>query len=127
MATRNRAVLQLRTILEDCVQRDLILTNKRIGARVLVPIFAEREDFRQRYGKIARLSIKLSIVFCISSSYSLDAKASRGRARIFHARLEKISLRNHTTTPLVINWPATPFYPDEIASRADVSKRLLVE
>jgi hypothetical protein len=79
----NRAVPQLRTIAQDGIQRALILPNKRKGAVVLVPLFAKRENFGDRYDKSARFSVKMSSGFCISSSYSLDAKASRRRARIF--------------------------------------------
>jgi hypothetical protein len=61
----------------------LILTNKRTGAVVLVPILTEREKFPDGYSKTARFSVKMLIVKSMSSSYSLDAKASRGRARIF--------------------------------------------
>ena len=41
VATANRAVLQIRTIAQDGIQRVLILTNKRIGAAVLMPILAK--------------------------------------------------------------------------------------
>lgn len=84
VATANCAVLQIRTIAQDGIERVLILTNKRIGVVVLVPVLAKRENFRDRYNKIARFSVKMLIGFCIPSSYSLDAKASRGRARIFY-------------------------------------------
>ncbi|MDA1052602.1 MAG: hypothetical protein O3C40_19270 [Planctomycetota bacterium] len=84
VAAANRAVLQIRTIAQDGIQRVLILTDKRIGAVVLVPILAKRENFRDRYDKIARFSVTMLIGFCIPSSYSLDAKASRGRARFFN-------------------------------------------
>ena len=80
-----RAVRQIRTITQDGIQRELILTNKRTGAVVLVPILVKRENFRDGYDKIARFSVKMLMVFSTSSSYSLDATASRGRARIFRA------------------------------------------
>ena len=89
VATANRAVLQIRTIAQDGIQRVLVLTNKRIGAVVLVPILAKRENFRDRYEKIARFSVTMLIGFCIASSYSLDAKASRGRARFFYGSARK--------------------------------------
>jgi len=79
----NRTVPQLRMIAQDGIQRALILPNKRKRAVVLVPLFAKRENFGDRYDKSARFSVKMSSGFCISSSYSLDAKASRRRARIF--------------------------------------------
>ena len=85
VATAHSAVLPIRMIVQDGIQRDLILTNKRKDAVVLVPILAKREDFRDGYRKTARFSVKMLICFCISSSYSLDAKTSRGRARISYA------------------------------------------
>jgi hypothetical protein len=92
VAATHRAVLQIRTLPQRGVQRDLILTNERLGAIVLVPILAKSKNFRDGYSKIIRFSVKMSIVSCISSSYSLDANASRGRAGIFYALAE-------TTTP----------------------------
>jgi hypothetical protein len=77
VATGNRTLFQIGTIAQDGIERELILTNKRAGAVVLVPIFAKREKLCDGYRKIARFSVKMLICFCISSSYSLDAKASR--------------------------------------------------
>ena len=85
VAAADCAVLQIRHSPQGRIQRQLILTNKRTGAVILMPILAKREDFRDGYKKIARFSVKILICFCISSSYSLDAKASRCRARIFYA------------------------------------------
>jgi len=85
VAAGDRAPLEMGTTSEDGVQRDLILTNKWVDAVVLVPILAERVKFRDGYNKTARVSVIMLIVVCISSSYSLGAKASRGRARIFYA------------------------------------------
>jgi hypothetical protein len=51
-----------------------------------MPIRAKRKKFPDGYDKNARFSVKMLIVFCMSSSYSLDAKSSSGRARIFHVR-----------------------------------------
>ncbi len=85
VAAPHCTALQIMTIPQGRIQRQLILTNKRTGAVVLMPILAERENFRDGFGKIARFSVKMLIVISISSSYSLDAKASRCRARIFYA------------------------------------------
>lgn len=85
VAAAHGAALQISTIPQGRIQRQLILTNKRTGAVVLMPILAKRENFRDGYRKIAKFSVKMLICFCISSSYSLDAKASRCRARIFYA------------------------------------------
>ena len=85
VATANRTLFQIGTIAQDGIERQLILTNKRTGAIVLMPFLAKRKNFPDRYDKIARFSVKMLIVLCISSSYSLDAKASRCGARIFYA------------------------------------------
>ena len=85
VAAVHRAVPQLRTLPQNGVQSELILTNERLGAIVLVPILAKGKNFRDGYAKSTRLSVKMLIVLCMSSSYSLDANASRGRARIFYA------------------------------------------
>jgi len=85
LAAEYRAVPQRRTLPQDGVQGELILTNERLGAVVLVPILAKSKNFRDGYSKRDRLSVKMLIVLCMSSSYSLDANASRGRARIFYA------------------------------------------
>ena len=63
----------------------LILTNQRTSAVVLMPIRAKRKNFPDGYDKNARFSVKMLIVFCMSSSYPLDAKSSSGGTRIFHA------------------------------------------
>jgi len=73
VATPHGAVLPIRMIAQDGIQRDLILTNKRKNPVVLIPILAKREKFRDGYGKTARFSVTMLICFCISSSYSLDA------------------------------------------------------
>ena len=104
VAAPHCAVLQIiRTIPQGRIQRLLILTNKRTGAVVLMPILAERENFRDGYGKIARFSVKMLSGFSISSSYSLDAKASRCRARIFCAPALKTAQLIHTNDPPVSN------------------------
>jgi hypothetical protein len=91
VAAAHRAVLQIRTLPQRGIQRDLILTNERLGAIVLVPILAKSKNFRDGYRKIIRFSVKMSIVWCISSSYPLDANASRGRAGIFYASAKTIT------------------------------------
>jgi hypothetical protein len=91
VATPHRAVLQVSTATQDGIQRELILTNERLGAIVLVPILAKSKNFRDGYSKITRFSVKMLIGLGISSSYPLDANASRGRARIFCAPALKIA------------------------------------
>ena len=71
-------------IAQNGIERELILTNKRTDAVVLMPIRAKREEFPGGYDKNAKFSVKMLIRFCMSSSYSLDANASSGRAGIFH-------------------------------------------
>jgi hypothetical protein len=99
----DRATFQIGMFAQDGIERDLILSNKRTGAVVLVPIFAKREKLRDGYRKIARFSVKMLICFCISSSYSLDAKASRWRARIFYASAPKTAKRIRTIVQRIIN------------------------
>jgi hypothetical protein len=64
-------------------QRDLILTNKRLGRIVPVPVGEKLVDLFQAYEKKARFCVIMRIVFSMSSSYRLDAKSSTGKARIF--------------------------------------------
>ena len=44
MAAPHRTAAQIRTVSQNHVKRKVILTNKRIGAFALVPIFREMED-----------------------------------------------------------------------------------
>jgi hypothetical protein len=83
MATADRTVFQIGTIAQDGFERKLILTNKRKSSIAPMPVLAKRENFGDGYDKNAKFSVKMLIVLCISSSYELDAKASRCRARIF--------------------------------------------
>lgn len=68
---------------QNGIQRQLILTNKRIGAVVQMPLFGIRKEFPDGYDKNAKFSVKISSVVCMSPSYLLDAQASSGRAGIF--------------------------------------------
>ena len=106
-----RAVPQLRTLPQDGVQGELILTDERLGAIVLVPILAKSKNFRDGYSKSDRLSVKMLIVSCMSSSYSLDANASRGRARIFCAPSRKLArpiLANHPSRNRTLTKQVSP-------------------
>ncbi len=139
VAAAHGAALQIRTIPQGCLQRQLILTNKRTGAVVLMPILAKRENFRDGYGKIARFSVKMLICFCISSSYSLDAKASRCRAtryrkveRSFAAlawpkAADKGAVRRAAEATFLVrdlnNTPAGDMGPAELAAAATVLAR----
>jgi hypothetical protein len=83
----------------------LILLNKRFGAIVLVPILAKRKNFRDGYGKKARFSVMIRIGLNTSSSYPVDAKASRGRARIFYALALKMAKAIRATDPAIMSQP----------------------
>jgi hypothetical protein len=99
VAAARRAMPQSRMTPKDRVQRDLVLSNKRVDAVVLVPVLAKRKMFREGYNKTAKFSVIILNCLCISSSYSLDAKASRGRAGILYATTRKISQHDRVTDP----------------------------
>jgi hypothetical protein len=63
--------------------------NKRLGAIILVPVRAKREKLLDSDDKKARLSVKIAIALHTPSSYFFDAKASRGRTRIFFANSQR--------------------------------------
>jgi hypothetical protein len=77
------ATLKLGMGLQNRVQRGLILQDKRLGAIILMPIRVKREILLDAYGKKAKLSVIIPMVLDTPSSYFIDAKASRGRARFF--------------------------------------------
>jgi hypothetical protein len=83
MAAVDRTACQTGMIAQDGIQRELILTNKPMGAVVLMPIRAKREEFPDGYDKNARFSVRMLIPLFMSPSYSLNANASSGRAGIF--------------------------------------------
>lgn len=87
VATAHDATPQIRiaSVSQGRVECDLILTNKRTGAIVLVPIPRKGENLLDGYGKKARLSVTMRSCCCMSSPYPLDAPSSRGGARIFYA------------------------------------------
>jgi hypothetical protein len=82
-AAADRTACQMRMSAQDGIQRPLILTNKRTGTVVLMPIFGIRKEFPDGYDKNAKFSVRMLMLLCMSPSYSLDAIASRGRAGIF--------------------------------------------
>ena len=75
--------VQIGAFPQEGVESELILPNKRTSAIMLVPIFSKRENVRDCHQQMAKFSVKMLIVSCISSSYNLVARASRCRARIF--------------------------------------------
>jgi hypothetical protein len=121
-----RATGQLGASLQNGVERDLILTNKRTSTLLLVPILAKRENLLDAYDEKARFSAMLRIVSFMSSSYLLDAKAPRGRTRIFFP----LSPQNRPTSPPKRSTPESPSSRDPLphpylfAARAGL-KRLL--
>ena len=90
----HRAAAQFRMGLEYRVQRGLVLPDQRVGAIVLVPIRSKRETLLDGDDKKARLSVRIRMVCCTPSSYLVDAKASRGRARILVALSARIRNRD---------------------------------
>jgi hypothetical protein len=89
MTAVDRAACQTGMIAQDPIQRDLILTNKRTGTIVLMPIRAKCKEFPGGYDKNAKFSVKMLIVLGTPLSYELDAHASRCRARFFLCISEK--------------------------------------
>jgi hypothetical protein len=116
---------QLRIGLQYRVQRGLILADKRLSAIVLVPIFAKREELLDRDDKKARLSVTMRSVSFTPSSYLIDAKAPRGRARFFVQlrRARRLNQHNQSTTEDSLS----PFIPPRQRRLATphILKRLL--
>lgn len=77
----------------------------RSASREATKEVSGRDFLSGLYRKYARFSVKILSVVFTSSSYPLDANASRGRARIFHAFSRKPShsrgstVRGHTNRP----------------------------
>jgi hypothetical protein len=109
----NDATLKLGMGLQNRVQRGLILQDKRLGAIVLMPIRVKREKLLDAYGKKAKLSVIIPMVLDTPSSYFIDAKASRGRARFF-LRYEQVSANTVGT-----NDPLPIAHPDRSACRVN--------
>jgi hypothetical protein len=102
VATGHHTVAKIWMLIQDRIESDLILTNERMDVVVLVPIVAKRENFRDRYHKTTRFSVKTLIGLCISSSYPLDAKASRGKGEVFLCRQRKTWAGNSHASPIPI-------------------------
>ena len=81
-AAVDRTACQIRMLAQNGIQRQLILTNKRIGAVVQMPLFGIRKEFPDGYDKNAKFSVRILMVSSMSPSYSLGADASRSRAGI---------------------------------------------
>jgi hypothetical protein len=81
--TASQATLQLPITLHGLVERLLILLSERDNAILSMPIGTKRETFRQSDDKNARFSVMIRMLLNISSSYTLEAEASRGRTGSF--------------------------------------------
>ena len=95
----DRTACQTGMIAQNRIQRGLILTNKRTGTIVLMPVRAKRKEFPGGYDKNARFSVKMLSVLGTPSSYELEANASRSRARFFCGSAQKDRRSDRTTDP----------------------------
>jgi hypothetical protein len=93
------ATIELGMGLQDRVQGDLILPDKWPGAIELMPIRPKREKLLGGYDKKARLSVTMRSDLSTPSSYLIEAKASRGRARFFCALEKYLSLTEAIPLP----------------------------
>jgi hypothetical protein len=121
VATGHHALVPIRIRPQNRAECYLVLTDKRIRAIILVPVLGKRENLLQRYKKSARFSVRIWICCCISSSYRLDAKPSRGRARIFLRLSEKHEQANRTTQPGSIDHQSLSSYTANSTSPRPVS------
>jgi len=101
-AAGERTASQTGMLAQDGIQRQLILTNKRKGAVVLMPIPTKSEEFADGYDKNASLSVNILMLLCMSPSYSLDAIASRGRAGFFYGSTNTRPFRRSQAIPPLI-------------------------
>ena len=85
VATAHQATAQFGMASQNRPQRHLILTNKRPGRVVPVPVGTKNVNLLEGYEKKDRFCVTMRIVLSISSSYRLDAKSSSGWARSFYA------------------------------------------
>ena len=104
VATAHQAAAQLRMVPQNRPQRDLILTNKRPGRIVPVPVGAKLVNLFQAYEKKARFCVIMRIVFSMSSSYRFDARSSRGRARIFCTPARELQTLVPAIGPRIIHY-----------------------
>jgi hypothetical protein len=107
---------QLGTSLQNGVERDLILTNERTSTLLLVPVLGKRENLLDAYDEKARLSVMLRIVSSMSSSYLLDAKATRGGRGFFSRFHLKADQARRPNTPRPKAHPAAILCPARSSS-----------
>jgi hypothetical protein len=127
VATAHQAPAQFGMLPQNRPQRDLILTNKRPGRIVPVPVGARLVNLLEAYEKKARFCVIMRIVFCMSSSYRFDARSSRGRARIFCTSAREIQALVPAIGSSVIRYAVLLLRPIHSASPARIPelKRLL--
>ena len=127
VATAHQAPAQFGMVPQNRPQRDLILTNKRSGLIVPVPVWPKSVNLLEGYEKKARFCVIMRIVFSMSSSYLLNAKSSRGGARIFCAPARKIKTPIPPIRPSVLRYAFLLLRPIHSASLRAFSqlKRLL--
>ena len=127
VATAHQAAAQFGMVPQHRPQRDLILTNKRPGRIVPVPVCPKNVNLLEGYEKKARFCVTMRIVLSMSSSYRLNAKSSRGRARIFCAPPREIQTLIPAIGPRVIRHPflLPPLINTASAARTPEFKRLL--
>ena len=90
VATAHQAAAQFGMVPQNRPQRDLILTNKRLDRIDPVPVWPKSVNLLEGYEEKASFCVTMRIVFSMSSSYLLNAKSSRGGARIFCAPAREI-------------------------------------
>ena len=127
MAADNGAALKAPMASQNRVQRDLILTNKRVSAVVSVPILRKDKNLLEGYDEKARLSVMMMWSVFTPSSYLLDVKASRGKTGIFYGlafiastiqtfqflplkAINRLSIRSLKATWKKETQPNTPFF-----------------
>ena len=69
--------------LQDRPQQEVILQYKMPNRPIVIPSSAKFKTLPDFYGKFARFSLMILIVFDMSSSYPIEAYASMGGAGIF--------------------------------------------
>jgi hypothetical protein len=107
------AAPQLRMGLQHRAQRGLILPDKRLGAVVLVPIVANREKLLDGDDKKTKLSAILPMFLVTPSSYLIDAKASRGRARFFLRHEQESAKTRRHKRPATYHFPSPCSLPSQ--------------
>ena len=83
MLASRQASSKVWLVLDDRPQTEAILQYKLPNPIIVIPSFAKFKTLTDFYGKFARFSLIILIVFCISSSYPIEATGSTGGAGIF--------------------------------------------